>query len=142
MTTSTDGQICFGVLFEEGYEFPWDEDPWNGNSEAWWRDVNGYKPPFEMYNADGDYLGGVRPSQEKIDAYYAHRREWNKAHAPLPVEEVNVCSGDYPIYILAVPGTVKTAGRGYPVEIGVTDLAVKIDAADAFATWYLSSFWG
>lgn len=53
MSTSTDGQICFGVVFEEDYEFPWDDE---NNFEKWWQTVNGFKPSFEIYDDKGEYL--------------------------------------------------------------------------------------
>lgn len=155
MSVSTDGQICFGILFEESFEFPWDLSPWDGEYEDWWRDMNGYEPPFNLYDSRGNYLDGIEPSKDRIHEYYAARREFDKAR-PFPVELVNVCSCDFPIYILAAPGTFIYAARGYPKELGVTDLAVKttnVDALYAFckkygieteasAKWYLSGYWG
>lgn len=34
MTTSTNAELCFGIEFDEGYEFPWDEE-WE-DIEDWW----------------------------------------------------------------------------------------------------------
>ena len=103
MSQSTDGQICFGIAFPEGFEFPWGDD-----SEKWWRTINGYKPPFKLYTDDNedylDELGNVtreRP-EKRIDAYYEAQRRWDAKH-PFPVLLVNYCSGDYPMWILAVP---------------------------------------
>lgn len=151
MGVSTDGRICYGALFEEGTEFPWDED--GQDIEDWWRDQYDWEPSKEVYDRAGNYLPGI--TRADIDAYYKERRDWLKEH-PLPVELVNVCSGDCPIYILAVPGTVKTANRGYPVEIDKdVDFALdpKADIAlveflqthelepEGPAKWYLSSEW-
>lgn len=35
MGISTDGEICYGIIFEDGYEFPWDIDH-EGDPEMWW----------------------------------------------------------------------------------------------------------
>jgi len=66
MGQSTDGQICYGVKFEEDFEFPWDDDPYL-DEDDWW-------------------LEGA--SEAEIDE---HRRDWLKAH-PLPFELVNLVS--------------------------------------------------
>src|SRR5687768_12176248 len=107
MGTSTNGEISYGIAFDEDFEFPWDDDDGEGDLENWWLAVNGYKPPFEVYDENG-YIGGKRPSEEKLSEYFAAQRSFQAAH-PLPVELVNVCSGEYPMYILAVKETVLTA---------------------------------
>lgn len=156
MSVSTDGQICFGILFEEDTEFPWDIEH-DGDIEAWWRSVNGYEPPFELYTSEGGYVNGVKPSADKITEYYAIQRKFMEEH-PLPVEVVNYCSGDYPMYILAIPQSYKRNSRGYPEEIDFTQLMECekykeelinfctnfdiIEGADADPKWYLSSYWG
>lgn len=155
MSVSTDGQICFGIALGEGIELPWEDEDGDGYIESWWRDVQGYKPPFEMYNDRGSYIGGVTPSEEKHREYYDHQYAFEKTH-PLPVELVNYCSGDYPIYILAVPDSVKCAGRGYPKLFDPAELTVtkaEVDALLEFCAdygieydgepqWWLSSYWG
>ena len=155
MTTSTDGQICFGILFEDGFEFPWDTDSWEGNVENWWLDVNGYESPFVLFDAQGDWLDGIQPEEDKIGEYYTHRRVFQKEH-PFPVKLVNVCSGEHPIYILAVPGTCKSASRGYPQEFDPSLLTITLLQLDTLyrfcieyeilasdiAKWWLSSYWG
>src|SRR5437868_783086 len=83
MSVSTDGQIGYGVIFEDGCEFPWgDSDP-----EQWWRNECGFKSSF-------------------------------------PVELVNYCSGDYPMYMLAVPSSILSNSRGYPEEFDPIKLVV------------------
>ena len=50
MGCSASCAIVFGLLFEEGYQFPWiDDDDGSGDLEEWWREQNGYVPPFEPY---------------------------------------------------------------------------------------------
>ena len=67
---------------------------------------------------------------------------------------VNVCSEDYPIYILALASSLHTAKRGYPVvfdpgilEVEVEDYYTLVNFAKSInlnstPQWYLSSFWG
>lgn len=157
MGTSTDGQICYGIAFDEGFEFPWHDDD-GGDIESWWIDkVHGYKPPFECYDADGNYLPGFDDKDPRVNEFFDHRRAFAKSH-PLPVEEVNYCSADYPMWILAVPGTVKSARRGFPEEFDPTKLVVSAEETAALLTfckehrievlkenkprWWLSSYWG
>lgn len=152
MGTTTNGQICFGILFEEGYEFPWDED--GLDIDDWWREVKEWRPSKAVYTEGGNRLPGVTDAD--IDAYYRERREWDKAN-PCPVALVNYCSGDCPMYILAIPSTMKSARRGYP-EVISRDLDFEFKPGDRQAflgfmqayeidcpsvpAWYLSSYWG
>lgn len=159
MGVSTDGIICFGIAFEEGTQFPWDDD----GIESWWRNVNGYKPPFEMYDASGNYLptveletdkfGQKHAKKEVTELYYGHMHAWEKEN-PLPVELVNCCSGDCPIWILTVPAVGLHARRGYPEKLDPGSLKTPdADALLAFCqkyklehdeppSWYLCSYWG
>jgi hypothetical protein len=153
MGVSTDGEISYGIAFPEGFYFPWVE---HDDIDDWWLDVSGYKPPFELYDATGNFIGGVRPTSEKISAYYEPRAVFQREH-PLPVELVNVCSGNSPIYILALEGTLITANRGYPKAFNPDSLVVtdeqrntliefckthNIDTGGVEPGWYLSSYWG
>jgi hypothetical protein len=158
MGQSTNGQICFGILFPEDYKLPWKDS----SEEDWWRTVNGYKPPFELYNSQGEYLNGKKPPQSEIDQYYQAQREFDDNN-PFPFELVNYCSLDCPMYILAIKESVKTAYRGYPEEISpqtlveqyewktqLNDFAEKYintsesaeEEIDLTPKWYLSSYWG
>lgn len=150
MGTSTNGQLCYGRVFEEGYEFPWSEE----DIETWWEKELGFKPSITIYNEDGGYINGVKPPQSQLDLYYKETRQFKLAN-PLPVELVNYCSGDCPEYILAIPSTIKTANRGYPVPLS-PNLFLEPNEAKAFYKfcdkynlkssqedgWYLSSYWG
>lgn len=154
MTTSTDAVICYGVLL--GEEISWIDDCYD--DEGWWLDRNGYKPPFELYTDEkgsGGYVGGKRPPQERISAYYGAKQAWLKAN-PIPFELINVCCSDYPEWIIAVPGSETRVSRGYPEEISVdtVDLVKLAEALDRFKAflleieiegelkWYLGSYWG
>ena len=113
MSISSDGIIAYGYNFPEGFEFPW------GNDDIidWWIDtVHGYKPPFKVFTATGDYLA-PKPPQSRIDEYFAHRRNFADALPKLDVEMVIHCSFDYSMYIMAIPGTNMSVCRGYPEPI-------------------------
>ena len=157
MSQSTDGQICYGVLFEEEQEFPWDETHYSGDGiEEWWREESGFVPTIQIYDERGEWKDGIKPPQEQKDLYYRERKEWDVAH-PCPVELVNCCSGEFPIWILAVPGTFMKACRGEPRMFdpmtafpGVSfeektrlfDFCKKYGlSADGGVGWFLSSLW-
>ena len=42
MGVSTDGQICFGIAFEECTEFPWDSEEYDGDIDAWWLSLSSF----------------------------------------------------------------------------------------------------
>lgn len=152
MGQSTNAILCFGISLEEGYEPVWCDTEYDSDIDDWWCTVNGYKRPFELYDNQGNYIyvNGIKPSEERIQEYFHHKRIWQKDH-PLPIREVVHCSGDYPMYIIAVPGTVVVAHRGYPVEID--NHAVDSEAFINFLSfcykyniygdvkWWLCSMW-
>lgn len=154
MGVSTNGQICFGILLEEGVTLPWADDDGERYIDDWWRDQCGYVPTKQLYDEDGKHLPGV--TKQDVDDFYKHRREFDAAH-PCPVVMVNVCSGDCPVYIIAIPDTVKSARRGYPEKIDRdADFALNpklVQLLEEFVDkheieyedgphWYLSSYWG
>ena len=155
MGTSTNGQICYGVAFDEEHEFPWDEEH-EGDIDSWWiYGVHGFKHSFELFDSAGCYLNGREPTREESGRYFAESSKFAAAH-PLPVELVNYCSGDCPMYVLAVPSTVLTARRGYPTEFDPAALTVTDEGRDTLRkfcadhgikppkepTWLLTSYWG
>lgn len=153
MSVSTDGQICFGVLLEEGAELPWNDESYDGDIENWWLAINGFKSSVEIYDEKGEYIGGKRPDDATITKYFDEKHDFLKKHPVL--ELVNYCSGDYPMYILAVPRTVLSASRGYPHEFNPSLLYVTDNERNSLVAfckehglevgeprWYLSSYWG
>lgn len=114
MSISSDGQLCYGIKFDEDIEFPWKEDNWD--LDDWWIAQCGYEPLFSLFDEQGNYLPGPRPSKEKMNEYWAHRKMFRSQH-PLPIELVNYCSYGYPMYIVAVKGLNFSCSRGYPKEI-------------------------
>lgn len=134
MGQSTDGQLSYGVVFEDGQEFPWADD--SGGIDDWWRKQQGFKD--SIHDDDGNWIGGVKPNEEAYDLYFAERSAFDAAH-PLPVTEVNYCSGEYPMIILAVPSSYRRASRGYPEKI---DVLPAVSEAEKTALRELSSYWG
>lgn len=157
MGQSTDGEISYGILFDEDTEFPWNAEQFENDIDNWWVEgVHGFKHSFEMFDEQGAWLPGFERDKAAHDRYYGERRAFEKALPPLPVELVNVCHIDHPQYVLAVRGTVKTANRGYPKKFAPAELVVSdeqraallgfcaehgIEPADE-PSWWLSSYWG
>lgn len=153
MTVSTNGQIAYGIVFDEGYEFPWSAEESEDDIQDWWRRVNGFKQSFELFDAEGNFINGVE-DKTKTSAYFDEQREFDKAR-PLPVELVNYCSCDCPMYMLAVPNVGETARRGYPEKFKPEALSVSpkqhqalmdfikkyIPECDEEPGWYLTSLW-
>ena len=91
------------------------------------------------------------------DAYYAHRFDFKKTLPPMPFKLVNYCACEYPMYIIAVPGTVTTVYRGSPQQLDTAEVFTvdpeKLEVYTAFLkkympeledepSWFLSSYWG
>jgi len=157
MTISTNGQICFGVILDEDNELPWDAEDFDGDIDYWWTfAVLGLKRSFEMFTPDGDWIGGKEWPKDKSDQYYQERRDFEENNPKLPVELINYCSDEYPMYILAISETCYGARRGYPEKIIPVDLSVTneqiaqlFDFCKTYGVkfegepaWYLSSYWG
>jgi hypothetical protein len=152
MSTSTDGQLCYGVAFDEDFEFPWGES----EIEGWWTyTVHGFKHSVELYDSDGGLLHGRKPSRDEVQRYFEERHLFDAAH-PLPVALVNYCSDDCPMCAIAVPSTFRKARRGYPTVIDLASLVVSDDERAALLNfcaahdielpeapaWLLTSYWG
>lgn len=154
MGTSTDGQLSYGIMFEEGFRFPWDAEEFDGDIGDWWKHVKGFVNPIESpWDEDGQYRPGYHENSPEIGKYFEHQHAWAVAN-PLPVEIVNYCSYDAPMYILAIKHFENS--RGYPHKIDVNQLLIAeqetetlmafikefhIDTEDE-PQWWLSSFWG
>lgn len=120
MGRSTDGQLSYGYVFEEGFEFPWDDERYVGDIEDWWRDVKGFTRAVDSpFDEQGNYKPGISEGSPEVSRYYAESQEWDKKN-PLPVELVNYCSDGCPMYILASKNL--RANRGYPTPISLMDM--------------------
>lgn len=140
MGTTTNGFIFYGFVFDEDHRFPWMNEDGEGEIDDWWLKVTGFTP-----------------SPSSIEKYFAERDAWQKEH-PLPVEIENYCSADFPMYALAVPGTVTTGRRGGPTVLpfGALSKSVSLDKVNAFLEfcekheikpphdlkWFVASYWG
>lgn len=153
MGVSTDGMICFGIDFGEETDFPWQVSDYE-EIEEWWLVVKNYKPSVEIYDENGNYIGDKATQLEVVRNYYKERHDFLEKN-PVPVDVVTYCSYDCPMYVLAVPGTLKIASRGDAVELDefqidhnklvdfyafFTEFGIDID--DKKVTWYLTSLWG
>ena len=157
MGVSTDGQLCFGILFEEGYSFPWYDDEYEGDLEKkYWRSLKGFVNPVECpYDENHNYKPGISGFNDpRVDAYLDAAINWDKNN-PIPITLVNYCSGDVPMYIIATKNI--SASRGYPGVIDPNFLNIDYEeekkkifdflSACGIETteepkWYLSSYWG
>lgn len=156
MGVSTDGIICYGIALEEGIELPWDNDEWDNDEEEWWMyEVCGYQNPFELFDKRGNWIPGMENDEEKHRQYYDQRREFREAH-PIPIKVVRHCSGEYTMYIIAVPRTVLVASRGYPESFDPEEMYItdeehfsvinfcdghSIDRGEELPRWWLCSMW-
>lgn len=155
MGVSTDGQLSYGCLFEEGFEFPWDKEKYDGDTDAWWEDVRGFTSTVDYpYDEFGEYKEGFNSNSPEVTKYFDEVLKWHRAN-PLPVKLVNYCSREYPMYILSSKNL--KANRGYPEKVSVDFLRETeeahsslvsfmtefgIDYQDGEIGWWLSSFWG
>lgn len=98
MGTSSDAHIAYGITLDEGVELPWMEE----GLEEW------YCKTFYNMDFEGNYKAMWKFVKDN----------------PIPFEPHNYCSLDYPMYLLAVPGTVKRALRGFPQYFNPSDLVV------------------
>lgn len=159
MSTSTDGQLSFGLIFDEGFEFPWCDEDGDGDEDdfirAWWYKRNSYgDPTLKLYDSDGNCVEPESSRGEAVARLYSERREWEEAH-PIPIQVVNYCSCDSPMLMLATRHF--SASRGYPKELDLECL-VSLDLepdrqilsafleeygieSDHEPQWFLSSLW-
>ena len=154
MGTSTDAILCYGISVDEGDELPWsDRDKYDDGIYDWWIEESRWKPSIQPYDEDGEPLPNV--SKEAIDRYHQERYNFSKTH-PLPIELVEHCSYEYPMSIIAVPGTVTRASRGFPEAIDedaikcpapLSDIAAMREFCKKYSIageegWWLASMWG
>ena len=154
MSISTNGQLCYGGLFEEDYEFPWSNDEFDYDIEVWWQHVKGFVNPIESpYDGKGNYKPGISYKSPIIKKYWDAVSEWTRNN-PIPVKVINYCSDDCPMYLLTTK--TLTNGRGFPVEVKSeffknTEQAHKVLKAfleefnlvpDSVIGWWLSSYYG
>lgn len=159
MGNNADGQISFGLLIDEDFTLPWDSSTWEDEGiDHWWRDINGFVDKHTPFNKEGNYAEGWSQDDPRFKEHYDRRTEWLVDH-PLPVDVINYCNGDQPMYLLAVPGVGKRCSWGDPELFTLQELCAsiipeKVDALIAFVKkyeidtiygkpqWFLTSYWG
>ncbi len=139
MSTSTDGQICFGIPFEEGYSFPWNVENFDDDLEEWWiYKVHNYQDPVRLYdnNTKTGYVNDRKPTSKEFDLYFNSRRSFLKNH-PLPIQLINYCSIE----------DLKVSKEEINSLINFCETYLKSEN-DYYKfpkmepKWYLSSYWG
>lgn len=155
MGTSTNGEISFGVVIPEDTEFPWGAERFDGDIEEWWLEEIGFKSTHQPFDEDGEYADGFRPDDPRINAYFDEKRIALEEN-PVPITLVNYCSGDYPMFVIAVPGVLLTCRRGDPLKISPLDMTCSDQQVKELVTflgkygiehdgepgWLLTSYWG
>ena len=153
MSTSTYGQLCYGI--DVGEDFPIDLSKFDYDVEEWWLFESGYRwEGKEVFTEAGAYAPGVKRSDPVISEYFDSCRKWQEEH-PIPIKLVNTCNPDCELFIVAVPGTFHSASRGYPKRLDLHNVLLidpeKLEAWKNFCAkydikgesgWYLSTFWG
>jgi hypothetical protein len=144
MGTSTNATVAFG--FDLGEELP----------EAW-RTEDDSDGSFDWDDIVAAESGVVAPVGEYDSSDPAWPKYWDatrKAVAKFPFTLIHHCSGDCPMYFLAVNGTEQVARRGYPEKLKRVEFAQHetIAAMRAFCdkhgiewqepAWHLFSYWG
>lgn len=137
MGSDAKSSICYGVSFEDGADFPWED-----NLDDWWLKESGFKPPFELFDEHGEYINGVRPPEAKVDEYYDKKHEWEKQH-PVPVDLVYCGSDEGHLTIVAIPSSVIRSDWEEPKELSTNlSLQREVGANDLkkFYRFYLKYF--
>lgn len=138
MGQSTDAFLFFGFSLGEDTESLSD---WEKKYAA----KKGVQEPTEEYD---DFDPVV------VDKYNAY---WDRCRELVDLEPCTIafhCSGDYPIYYVAIKRTVSRASRGYPKEINPAELADNCGERQALLAfcelmdippqspkWWLASRW-
>lgn len=118
-----DGEISYGVYVGESDNLPWDHNGWDCEIN-WWKSVQGFQnTEWCPYTPEGGLKEGVGDYDPRIGAYFNAAVRWLSKN-PLPFDLVNASSYELPLWILAVPGSVRTARRGFPVDFQPSDLQV------------------
>ena len=118
MGQSTDAIIAFGVDFGEEptgkffrkleKDFEWDFDSYIENELS----IPAWSEPGRPEYGEGS---------DRLKCY--------------PVELISHCSGDCPMYILAIRGTQRLARRGYPESLDLSTLSVTDAEIETFTAW-------
>jgi hypothetical protein len=119
MGVSTDAILCFGIDLGEGMV----------ECAELARINNDFGADTEEYLA---HLAGV-PGYGSLD--FPGWEERNRRIAELPITIITHCSGDYPMHVLAIPGTEIRASRGYSEKVYASHMQVSQEKINAFMDW-------
>ncbi len=155
MGISVDATICFGVVVDSG-DLPWKKyDPETGENiyeseEDWWREINGYKNPYEIWEDADNKKPGITDEDE--ERYYDYIHQWDKRY-PMPFELLYFWSYDNTDnFILCVPSSIICADGCE--KLNISKIKVSNQAKEKFReflkkykikkqpTWLLSALYG
>jgi len=118
MGMSTVATLCYGVIpieDEDELVLPWNTEENGGDIDHWWTyEIQGFKHSFEIYH-NHNYIDGIEPPPDIIEAYYKELFDFRKTEPKLPVDPIYQGDDNYPI--LAIPGTVIKAYDGEATRI-------------------------
>lgn len=98
----------------------------DGSAPEWLLDKDGDEIDFD------DFIILKAGREDFLEVSYEDRKAILNS---CPIDLVRHCHYDYPMYILAVPGTKKTSARGYPSKITSLEVdATKIEAFMEYCT--------
>lgn len=139
MSTSTNGLLYFGFTFyadDEG------DPPWGDIEDDEWL--------CEMLGGPKSLKEEYEGNEEKYSTYWSEKRNFLKS---ADIEIVIHCSGNYPMYAIAIKKSVYSASRGYPENLG-PDIQSNLDWVDKLRDaceklkiewqephWELASLW-
>lgn len=141
------GQLCYGILFEEEYLFPWyelDED-----IDDWWVYVIHKRPRFKTVK-NNDWNKEI---EKKFTVFLNEEEKFLETH-PIPVEIVLIGSDSWSRTIIALknhefsvcgdPLIIKSEDLTITVEKTkiLTDFCKKYLSVELKPHWYLSSYMG
>ncbi len=134
MGTTTNGQLCFGIMLEWNFEIPWMNDEYGWDFENWWLELKGFK---EKYNY-------------KLKKEFLKQNPYNKN-----IELVNYCHHEALMYIITLEKLNYLCWGGEPTIIDPLKLNPTQQQKDEIIVfckkflnindrpkWYLSSYWG
>lgn len=141
MGVSTDGQIWFGIDFEEG-------------DETLARAMKNYLLENKIIEEEDDYFDDPDDINDPDEYFYSIPEDIRKG-----IELVTHCSGECRMYVICIEESSKYASRGYPEKINIVhetseqgrldwkariiafckEIGIEIDSNDI--NWHLSSMW-
>lgn len=128
--------IVYGIVVYEPDAvvcLPWMRAKFDQDEETWWRQINGYRPLFPVFNEQGQYIES-NLSPEQCSQHLAFKKQWLAANPmPFVVKRFGYDSD----YIITSPR--------YPcheIEVGVTkfDPSTLEIEDDSFFAAFLSQY--